>query len=185
MADTTDFRNGYTLKIDGALFSIVEFQHVKPGKGVAFVRTKLKNLRSGSVIERTFRSGDKVDGVRVEKREMQYLYAEGDLFHFMDIESYEQLAVERGVIGGAAELLKESDHAFVLMAENEPIDVELPNFVQLEVVHTEPGMKGDTATGAVKPATLETGAIVNVPLFVNQGDVLKVDTRSGEYVERS
>ena len=185
MADTTDFRNGYTLKIDGSLFSIVEFQHVKPGKGVAFVRTKLKNLRSGSVIERTFRSGDKVDGVRVEKREMQYLYAEGDLFHFMDNESYEQLAVERELIGTTAELLKESDHAFVLMAENKPIGVELPNFVQLEVVHTEPGVKGDTATGAVKPATLETGAIVNVPLFVNQGDVLKVDTRSGEYVERS
>jgi len=173
------------MKIEGALFSIVEFQHVKPGKGVAFVRTKLKNIQSGSVIERTFRSGDKVEGVRVEKREMQYLYAEADLFHFMDNESFEQLAVDRGLIGDGAGLLKESNNAYVLMAENKPIGVELPNFVQLQVVHTEPGVKGDTATGAVKPATLETGAVVSVPLFVNQGDILKVDTRTGDYVERS
>lgn len=185
MADTTNFRNGYTIKLDGSLFSIVEFQHVKPGKGVAFVRTKLKNIKTGSVIERTFRSGDKVDQVRVEKREMQYLYAEGDLFHFMDNESYDQLVVERVLIGTSADLLKESHNANVLMAENKPIGVELPNFVRLEVVHTEPGVKGDTATGAVKPATLETGAVVNVPLFVNQGDILKVDTRTGMYVERS
>ena len=185
MADTTDFRNGFTMLIEGTIFSIAEFQHVKPGKGSAFVRTKLKNMKTGAVLDRTFRSGDKVDEVRLEKREMQYLYAEGDLFHFMDLDNYEQSPVAREVIGNAAGLLKESENAFLLIAREEVIGVDLPNFVYLEVTHTEPGVKGDTATGAVKPATLETGYIVQVPLFVNQGDKLKIDTRTGDYVERA
>jgi len=162
----------------------VEFQHVKPGKGSAFVRTKLKNVQTGAVIDRTFRSGDKVEEVRLEKRQMQYLYAEGDIYHFMDAETYEQLGIPAGTVGEAAHFLKENETAYVLIALEKPIGVELPKFVELAVVHTEPGVKGDTATGAVKPATLETGAVVNVPLFVNQGDVLKIDTRTGDYVER-
>ena len=185
MADTTDFRNGFTMLIEGTIFSIAEFQHVKPGKGSAFVRTKLKNIKTGAVLDRTFRSGDKVDEVRLEKREMQYLYAEGDLFYFMDLDNYEQSPVAREVIGNAAGLLKESENAFLLIAREEVIGVDLPNFVYLEVTHTEPGVKGDTATGAVKPATLETGYVVQVPLFVNQGDKLKIDTRTGDYVERA
>ncbi len=184
MADTSNFRNGYTIRLGAAVYSISEFQHVKPGKGGAFVRTKLKNVQTGAVLDRTFRSGEKVEEVRIEKHEMQFLYREGDLFYFMDSETYEQLPIEAGLVGTCSELLKENDTAFVLLAENKAIGVELPNFVQLEVVHTEPGVKGDTATGAVKPATLETGAVVSVPLFVHQGDVLKIDTRTGEYVER-
>ena len=184
MADTTDFRNGFTMLIDGAIFSIAEFQHVKPGKGSAFVRTKLKNMKTGAVLDRTFRSGDKVDEVRLEKREMQYLYSEGDTYYFMDLDTYEQTPVERDVIGDGAGLLKESENAYLLVAREEVIGVDLPNFVTLAVSHTEPGIKGDTATGAVKPATLETGYVVQVPLFINQGDTLKIDTRTGDYVER-
>ena len=184
MADTTDFRNGFTMLIDGAIFSIADFQHVKPGKGSAFVRTKLKNMKTGAVLDRTFRSGDKVDEVRLEKREMQYLYSEGDTYYFMDLDTYEQTPVERDVIGDGAGLLKESENAYLLVAREEVIGVDLPNFVTLAVTHTEPGIKGDTATGAVKPATLETGYVVQVPLFINQGDTLKIDTRTGDYVER-
>jgi elongation factor P len=185
MADTSNFRNGFTMRLDNDLWSIVEFQHVKPGKGGAFVRTKLKSMSSGNVIDRTFRSGDKVEDVRIEKREMQFLYSEGDTFHLMDSETFEQIGVDRAMIGeAAAGLLQENENTFVLVAEERPIGVELPNFVEIEVKHTEPGVKGDTATGAVKPATLVTGAIVSVPLFVNQGDVLKIDTRSNSYVER-
>ena len=184
MADTTDFRNGFTILIDGAIFSIAEFQHVKPGKGSAFVRTKLKNMKTGAVLDRTFRSGDKVDEVRLEKREMQYLYSEGDTYYFMDLDTYEQTPVERDVIGDGAGLLKESENAYLLVAREEVIGVDLPNFVTLAVTHTEPGIKGDTATGAAKPATLETGYVVQVPLFINQGDTLKIDTRTGDYVER-
>ncbi len=184
MADTTNFRNGFTMLLDGELMSIVEFQHVKPGKGTAFVRTRLKNVRTGAVLERTFRSGDKVEDVRIEKREMQYLYAESDLYYFMDLQSFEQIGIAEDVIGRSAKLLKENEHAYVLIALDKPIGVELPNFVSLVVTHTEPGVKGDTATGATKPATVETGATVLVPLFVNRGDVLKIDTRTFEYVER-
>ena len=184
MADTTDFRNGFTMLIDGAIFSIAEFQHVKPGKGSAFVRTKLKNMKTGAVLDRTFRSGDKVDEVRLEKREMQYLYSEGDTYYFMDLDNYEQTPVERDVIGDGAGLLKESENAYLLVAREEVIGVDLPNFVTLAVTPPEPGIKGDTATGAVKPATLETGYVVQVPLFINQGDTLKIDTRTGDYVER-
>ena len=184
MADTTDFRNGFTMLIDGAIFSIAEFQHVKPGKGSAFVRTKLKNMKTGAVLDRTFRSGDKVDEVRLEKREMQYLYSEGVTYYFMDLDTYEQTPVEQSVIGDRAGLLKESENAYLLVAREEVIGVDLPNFVALTVTHAEPGVKGDTATGAVKSATLETGYVVQVPLFINQGDILKIDTRTGHYVER-
>ncbi|MBI2504628.1 MAG: elongation factor P [Candidatus Latescibacteria bacterium] len=184
MADTSDFRNGFTMLLDNALVSIVDFQHVKPGKGSAFVRTKLKNVQTGAVLDRTFRSGDKVEEVRLEKRQMQYLYAEGEIYHFMDTETYEQLGIPASLVGEGAGFLKENEMTYVLIALEKPIGVELPKFVELAVTHTEPGIKGDTATGAVKPATLETSAVVNVPLFINQGDVLKIDTRTGEYVER-
>ncbi len=184
MADTTDFRNGFTMSLNGEIFSIVEFQHVKPGKGSAFVRTKLKNTKTGAVLDRTFRSGDKVEQVRLEKRQMQYLYSDQGLYYFMDLDTYEQLPVPAALVGTASTLLKESENAFLLIAGEEIVAVELPNFVSLVVTHTEPGIKGDTATGAVKPATLETGYVVQVPLFINKGDRLKVDTRSGEYVER-
>lgn len=185
MADTSDFRNGFTMRLDGDLWSIVEFQHVKPGKGGAFVRTRLKSFKTGNVIDRTFRSGDKVEDVRIERRQMQFLYAEVDTFHLMDSETFEQIGVDRSLIGGVADLLQENETVFVLVAEDDPIAVELPNFVQIKVRHTDPGVKGDTATGAVKPATLETGAVVSVPLFVNQGDTLKIDTRTCSYVERA
>ena len=184
MADTTDFRNGFTMSLDGELFSIVEFQHVKPGKGSAFVRTKLKNTKTGAVLDRTFRSGDKVEQVRLEKRQMQYLYSDQGLYYFMDLDTYDQIPVPAALVGTASNLLKESENAFLLIAGEEIVSVELPNFVSLAVTHTEPGIKGDTATGAVKPATLETGYVVQVPLFINKGDQLKVDTRTGEYVER-
>jgi elongation factor P len=184
MADTSNFRNGFTMRLDGDLWIIVEFQHVKPGKGGAFVRTRLKSISSGNVIDRTFRSGDKIEDVRIEKREMQFLYSDGDTFHLMDSETFEQIGVDRAMIGPAADLLQENEKTYVLVAEERPIGVELPNFVEIKVQHTEPGVKGDTATGAVKPATLETGAIVYVPLFVNQGDTLKIDTRTSSYVER-
>ena len=184
MADTTDFRNGFTMSLDGEIFSIVEFQHVKPGKGSAFVRTKLKNTKTGAVLDRTFRSGDKVEAVRLEKRQMQYLYSDQGLYYFMDLDTYDQIPVSAEIIGAASNLLKESENAFLLIAGEEVVAVGLPNFVSLAVTHTEPGVKGDTATGAVKPATLETGYVVQVPLFVNKGDRLKVDTRTGEYVER-
>jgi elongation factor P len=184
MANTTDFRNGFTMTHEGAMYSIVEFQHVKPGKGGGFTRTKLKNMETGAVTERTFRSGDKVEAIRVEKREMQYLYAESDAFHFMDLETYEQTAVNDAVVGESHKFLKESENAFLIMTEGKILGVELPNFVELAVTATDPGVKGDTATNAVKPATLETGAVVSVPLFVNGTDILRIDTRTGQYVER-
>ena len=173
------------MRLDGDIYTIVEFQHVKPGKGGGFTRTKLKNMDNGRVVERTFRSGDKVEEVRIEKREMQYLYAEApDQYHFMDSQTYEQTPISKAMIGDATDFLLENEMAFVLVTDDKPIGVELPNFVQLTVVSTEPGVKGDTATNAVKPATLETGAVVSVPLFVDQGDKLKIDTRTGQYVER-
>ena len=184
MADTSNFRNGFTIKLDSELFTIVEFQHVKPGKGNAFVRTRLKNAHTGAVIDRTFRSGDKVEEIRIERRESQFLYAEGEDYHFMDSESFEQSIISRAMVGDGANLLKENETVSVLVAEERAIGVELPNFVEIEVTQTDPGVRGDTATGSVKPAMLATGAVVSVPLFVNQGDVLKIDTRTGGYVER-
>ena len=170
--------------IDGDIFSIAEFQHVKPGKGGAFVRTKLKNMHTGAVLDRTFRSGDKVEEVRLEKREMQYLYSETDLYYFMDLDTYEQMGIASCVVGQAAKLLKESENAYVLIAREAAIGVDLPNFVLLEVTHTEPGVKGDTASGATKPATMSTGAVVQVPLFIEEGEWIKIDTRTGSYLER-
>ena len=184
MASTSDFRNGLIINHKNNLWKIIEFLHVKPGKGSAFVRTKMKNMHNGAVLDRTFRSGDKVEEVRLEKREMQFLYSEGDLFHFMDLDTYEQMGISTDLVGEAAKLLKDGENAFVLIAREKAIGVDLPNFVCLEVTHTEPGLKGDTATGATKAATLETGFDVQVPLFVNQGDKLKIDTRTVEYVER-
>lgn len=184
MADTSDFRNGLIIKFKNDLYTIVEFQHVKPGKGGAFVRTMLKNIRTGKVLDNTFRSGEGVDVVRVERRKYQYLYREGEFLVCMDNDTYEQINVPANLFGEGIGYLKESEEVEILFNGEEIVSVETPIFVILKVTSTEPGFKGDTATGAVKPATLETGAVINVPLFVNEGDVLRVDTRTGGYMER-
>ncbi len=185
MASTSDFRNGMALNHDGKLVTIVEFQHVKPGKGGAFVRSKLKDVKTGAVVEKTWRAGEKVDEVRLERFTMQFLYREDDLFHVMDQETYEQTPLGRELFTDSVRFLKESELITVLMHGDKPVTAEIPNFVVLEVKETEPGFKGNTAQGATKPAVLETGATVNVPLFIDAGDLLKVDTRSGEYMERA
>ncbi len=184
MATTSEFRNGMVIRLEGELFTIVEFQHVKPGKGMGFVRTRLKNVRTGAVLDRTFRSGDQVEEVRLERREMQYLYRSDDLLHFMDTETYEQVSISADLAGDAVLFLKEGDTASVLMDGDTPVGVEVPYFVDLKVVDTEPGVRGDTATGGSKPAKLETGLVVQVPLFVEEGDVIRIDTRTREYIER-
>jgi elongation factor P len=184
MADTSDFRNGLIIKFKNDLYSIVEFQHVKPGKGGAFVRSTLKNLRTGRVLENTFRAGEKVEIVRVERRKYQYLYSEGDMLVCMDNETYEQINILKELFSEGLKFLKESEEVEILFNGNEIISVEIPIFINLKVVETEPGFRGDTATGAMKQAKLETGAQINVPLFINEGDTLKVDTRTGEYSER-
>lgn len=184
MADTSDFRNGLIIKFKNDLYTIVEFQHVKPGKGGAFVRTTLKNLRTGRVLDNTFRSGESIEIVRVERKKFQYLYREGDFLVCMDNETYEQINVPIELFGDGVDYLKESEEVEILFNKDEIISVEIPIFVYLKVTQTEPGFRGDTATGANKPAKLETGVSINVPLFINEGDVLKVDTRTGEYVER-
>lgn len=185
MADTSDFRNGLIIKFKNDLYTITEFQHVKPGKGGAFVRTTLKNLRTGRVLDNTFRSGESVEIVRVERRKYQFLYKEAAGLVLMDNETYEQLTVDAELFGDGERFLKEGVEVELLLDDNEQIvTVEIPIFVYLEVTQTEPGFRGDTATNVMKPATLETGAVIQVPLFVNEGDKLKVDTRSGEYVER-
>ena len=181
---TNDLKNGMTLDLDGTLFQVVEFQHVKPGKGGAFVRTKLRNVKTGAVIERTFNAGVKVGLAIVERKEMQYLFRDGDHLTFMDMETYEQLPVPAAVIGEAAGYLSEGSTAQVAVHQGEPIAVELPASVALSVTQTQPAVKGDTRTNAMKPATLETGAVVQVPLFVAEGERVKVDTRSGAYIER-
>jgi elongation factor P len=181
---TADFKNGRAILIDGKPYTIIEFQHVKPGKGGAFVRTKVRDIRTGRVNDLTFRSGEKFDEIRMEVKEMQFLYAEGDEYNFMDTESYEQLALNTEIVGEAAKWLKENDIASVQYAGDELIGVEAPMFVELEVIETEPGFKGDTVQGGTKPATLETGAIVQVPMFINNGEVLKIDTRDGRYITR-
>lgn len=185
MVSTAEFRNGLVLNYEGNLYFIVEFQHVKPGKGVAFVRTRLKNVRTGAVITPTFRSGDKVEDVRLERREMQYLYASDGFLHFMDTRSYEQIQLTEDAVRNAKPYLKENDTVEILMTDAGALGVEVPTFAYLAVTHTEPGIRGDTATGATKPATLETGLIVQVPLFINVGEKLKIDTRTGTYVERA
>ncbi|MEA4900474.1 elongation factor P [Desulfitobacterium sp.] len=185
MISTSDFKTGLTIEIDGDVYTIVEFQHVKPGKGAAFVRTKLKNLKTGGVTERKFNASEKVETAHVERRDMQYLYKDGDLFNVMDNESYEQTSLTAEQIGDGVKWLKENMNLGVLFFNGTVIGVDLPNTVQLTVAHTEPGVKGDTATGGSKPATMETGAIVQVPFFVNEGEVLIIDTRTGNYVQRA
>jgi elongation factor P len=184
LADTSDFRNGLILRMEGQLYVIVEFQHVKPGKGGAFVRTKLKKIPEGSVIDKTFRAGEKVSTVRVERHAYQYLYKSDDFYYVMDLETYEQFPLAEELLQDLLPYLKESMEISVLLDGETPIAVELPNFVELAVTETEPGLRGDTAQGGSKPAKLETGATVTVPLFIEQGDVLKVDTRTGKYIER-
>ncbi|HEY7751394.1 MAG TPA: elongation factor P [Ignavibacteriaceae bacterium] len=184
MADTSDFRNGLILKFKNDLYTIVEFQHVKPGKGGAFVRSTLKNLRNGKVLENTFRAGEKVDVVRVERKKYQFLYKENEFLVCMDNQTFEQINVPKEYFGEGVNFLKESEEVEILFNGDEIISVEIPIFIALKVIETEPGFKGDTATGAFKPAKLETGATINVPLFININDTLKVDTRTGEYTER-
>ena len=185
MADTSDFKNGLIIKYKNGLYTITEFQHVKPGKGGAFVRTKLKNLITGRVLDNTFRAGEPIDIVRVERKKYQFLYREGDSLVLMDNETYEQLNVDKSYFGEQDKFLKESEEVELLLDDKDAIVIaETPIFVQLEVVETEPGFKGETATNVMKPATLETGAEINVPIFVNVGDILKIDTREGKYVER-
>jgi elongation factor P len=185
MATTNDFRNGMALNFDGNLVTIVDFQHVKPGKGGAFVRSKLKNVLTGAVVEKTWRAGEKVEEVRLERLQMQYLYRDGDMYHLMDPKTFDQMTLAAELFGDQQELLKENEIVTVLMHGEKPLLVEIPNFVELEVTETEPGFRGNTATGALKSAKLETGATVNVPLFINKGDVLKIDTRTRSYVERA
>jgi elongation factor P len=184
MADTSDFRNGLIIKFKNDLYTITEFQHVKPGKGGAFVRSTLKNLKTGKVIDNTFRAGESIEVIRVERRKYQYLYRDGDFLVCMDNETYEQINIPIEHIGDGLQFLKESTEIEILFNGSEIVSVDIPIFVNLEVVETEPGFRGDTATGANKPAKLETGASINVPLFINQGDILKVDTRTASYVER-
>ena len=185
MATTNDLKNGMTLSIDGALWSVVEFQHVKPGKGGAFVRTKLKNVLSGKVVDRTFNAGVRVEVANVDKREMQYLYREGDDFVFMDTETYDQPHIPSATIGDAANYLLEEQNAVVAFNEGVPLYVELPAAVELTVSQTDPGLQGDRSTGGTKPATLETGAQIHVPLFITTGEKIKVDTRTGQYLGRA
>ena len=184
MITTSEFRNGAKVELDGEPYVIVEFQHVKPGKGGAFVRTKLKSLRTGNVIDRTYRSGEKLDSPNIEERNMQYQYAAGAEYMFMDTESYEQVSMSDIQLGGNVKWLKEDTIIQVLYHNGNPIGVEVPMFMELKVVQTDPGVKGDTASGGSKPATLETGAVVKVPLYLEEGEVIKVDTRTGEYLER-
>jgi elongation factor P len=181
---TADFKNGKCIIVDGKMYIIIEFQHVKPGKGGAFVRTKLRDLKTGRVNELTFRAGEKFDDVRLETKEMQYLYNDGDDYNFMDTTTYDQIALTADTIGDQKVWLKENDMCELLYAGDELIGVEPPMFVELEVTETEPGFKGDTVQGGTKQATLETGAVVSVPMFVNNGDVLKIDTRDGRYITR-
>jgi elongation factor P len=184
MATTNDLRNGMVLTIDGQLWSVVEFQHVKPGKGPAFVRTKLKNVLSSKVVDRTFNAGVKVDTATVDKRDMQYLYKDGEDYVFMDSSTYDQMHVPADVVGGAANFLLENQDAVVALHDGSPLYVELPASVVLEITYTEPGLQGDRSTGGTKPATVETGYEIQVPLFLGTGTRVKVDTRSGEYLGR-
>ena len=183
-ASTADFRKGLKIELEGEPYIITDFLHVKPGKGGAFVRTKLKSLVTGNVIDRTFRSGEKVQTPALEEKNVQYLYHEGEAYHFMDNDTYEQFALPGTQLGADSKFLQENVEVKILFHNGKPIGVELPLFVELTIVQTEPGVKGDTASGGNKPATVETGAVIQVPLFLNGGDVIKVDTRTGEYIER-
>ncbi len=185
MVSAGDFRNGITLEIEGAVYQIIEFQHVKPGKGAAFVRTKIKNVMSGAVVERTFRPTEKFPAARIDKIEMQYLYADGDMFNFMNTETYDQVSLNSDMVGDALKFVKENDMVKVLSYNGQIFSIEPPMFVELEVTDTEPGFAGNTATGAQKPATVETGAQISVPLFITIGEKVKIDTRTGEYLGRA
>jgi len=184
MISTNQFKNGMTIELDGTLFQIVEFQHVKPGKGGAFVRTKLRNFKTGGVVDKTFRAGEKVEQAMVSRRSMQYLYNDGSDYVFMDTETYEQISLPASFLQDETKFMKENMNVLIAMHEGQALGIELPTAVELEVTHTEPGVKGDTASGGTKPATLETGAVVQVPLFINVGDMIKVDTRTGDYITR-
>ena len=185
MISAGDFRNGVTFDIDGNVFQIIEFQHVKPGKGAAFVRTKIRNVITGAVVEKTFSPTEKFPTAYVERKDMQYLYNDGDLYYFMDNETYEQQPIDSHKLGDNFRFVKENMEVKVLSYKGNVFGVEPPNFVELEVTQTDPGFKGDTATNATKPATLETGAEIRVPLFIEEGDMIRVDTRTGEYMERA
>ena len=184
MISAGDFRNGITIEFENNIYQIIEFQHVKPGKGAAFVRTKLKNIKNGGVVEKTFRPTEKCPQARIDRKDMQYLYSDGDLFHFMDVETYDQIALSADNVGDSLKFVKENDMVKICSHNGEVFAIEPPLFVELEITDTEPGVKGDTATGATKPSTVETGATVYVPLFVEIGDKIKIDTRTGEYLSR-
>lgn len=185
MVTAGDFRNGVTFEMDGNVYSIIEFQHVKPGKGAAFVRTKIRNVISGAVTEKTFNPNDKYPTAFIERKDMEYLYNDGDLYYFMDSETYEQLPISPNILGDNFRFVKENMVCKVLSYKGNVFGIEPPNFVELQVTETEPGVKGDTATNVTKPATLETGAEIKVPIFINEGEMIRVDTRTGEYMERA
>lgn len=185
MMSASEFRNGVTVEIDSTLYTVIEFQHVKPGKGAAFVRTKLKNITSGGVVEKTFRPTEKIARAHIERKDMQYLYNDGQLYYFMDNDTYEQISINSVDIGNNLKFVKENELVKIISYNNSILGIEPPLIVELEIKDTEPGIKGDTATGAVKSAILETGTKINVPLFVNVGDIIKIDTRTGEYVGRT
>lgn len=185
MVGAGDFRNGVTFEDEGNIYQIIEFQHVKPGKGAAFVRTKLKNIKTGATTERTFRPTDKFPKAHIERKDMQYSYSDGGLYYFMDQETFDMLPINESQIGDALKFVKENDFVKILSHNGNVFGIEPPNFVELEVTDTEPGVAGNTAQGATKPATLETGVTINVPLFINIGDVLRIDTRTGTYMERA
>lgn len=184
MVTAGDFKNGITIEYDGKICQIIEFQHVKPGKGAAFVRTKLKDIKSGGVVETTFRPTEKFENAHIDRKDMQYLYNDGDLYYFMNNETYDQIAIDNQTVGDALKFVKENETVKVCSYNGNVFAIEAPLFVELDITDTEPGFKGDTAQGATKPATVETGAVVYVPLFVDQGDKIKIDTRTGEYLSR-
>ena len=184
MVSAGDFKNGLTVEIDGNIYQIMELQHVNPGKGAAIVRTKLKNIISGGVVEKTFRPTEKFENAHIDRADMQYLYNDGDLYYFMDVNTYDQIPLSKDMVGDALKFVKENEMVKICSHKGQVFSIEPPLFVELEITETEPGFKGDTATGATKPATVETGAVVNVPLFVDQGDKIKIDTRTGEYLSR-
>lgn len=184
MITAGDFRNGVTFELEDQIYQVVEFQHVKPGKGAAFVRTKIKNVITGTILEKSFNPSDKMPRAHIERKDMQYLYSDNGLYYFMDMETYEQLPIDEETVSDALKFVKENDTCKILSYKGNVFGIEPPMFVELEVISTEPGFKGDTATGATKPATVETNAQVKVPLFIENGDVIKIDTRTGDYIER-
>lgn len=184
MISAGDFKNGVTVEIEGKVYQIIEFQHVKPGKGAAFVRTKLKDIVNGGVVEKTFRPTEKYPKAHIDKKDMQYLYSDGEMYNYMDVETFEQISLPEEEVGDAMKFVKENDMVKVVSYKGNIFSIEPPMFAELEVTETEPGVKGDTATNVTKPATVETGAQVAVPIFVNQGDVIQIDTRTGDYLKR-